>query len=515
MSNKKKMGVVALILMIYTSVYGFTNMTRSFYMMGYSAIPWFILAGFLFFIPYAFIVAEYGAAFKDEEGGIYTWMAKSSGPRFAFMGTFLWYASYVIWLVGIGTGPFIVLSHAIFGIDRTQELNILGLGSVKSLGIMGLILIATLSYLSTKGTDRIKKVASVGGTFVIILNIFLWVGAIIVLIMNKGQFLEPITVQGFFKSPNPSYLGIIPVLAFVVNAIFSYGGLEVVGGVVDETENPEKTFPKAIMLSAIFIIIMYSLGILLFGAVTNWNFTYNEYTDVPVTIGNHAYLTMNQLGYQLGQVFSLSETVSRAIGLNVARFMGISMFFGVMGAFFTLVFSPLKQLIGGTPKELWPASWTEKKDGIYINALKYQTIIVLIIFAIISFGGDNAQQFYELMLAMSNVAMTLPNVFIAYSFIKFKENDAIHKPFSMFKNMTQVKISVYTVCILVLSCILFTVVHPAISNGDWLTTIMSIAGPLFFAILGNVLFMRAQNKMGNIPTTITESNAMSENYSAE
>lgn len=511
MSTKKKMGLVALILMIYTSVYGFTNMTRSFYMMGYSSIPWFILAGLLFFIPYAFIVAEYGAAFKDAEGGIYTWMAKSSGPRYAFMGTFIWYASYVIWLVGIGSGPFIVLSHALFGIDRTQEINLFGLGYTRSLGIMGLILISVLTYLSTKGTERIKKVASVGGTFIIILNVFLWIGAVIVLLMNKGEFLQPITVESFFKSPNADFLGVLPVLAFVVNAIFSYGGLEVVGGVVDETENPEKTFPKAIMLSAIFIIIMYSLGILLFGAVTNWDFTYTKYTDVPVTLGNHAYLTMNQLGYQLGQAFNLSEEISRAIGLNVARFMGVSMFFGVMGAFFTLVFSPLKQLIGGTPKELWPESWTVKKDGIYINALKWQTAIVLIIFAMVSFGGKDAKKFFELMLAMSNVAMTLPNVFIAYSFIKFKENESIQKPFSMFKNMTQVKVAVYTVCALVLACIAFTVIDPAISNGDWTTSIMSVLGPIFFLILGNILFARAEKKMAHIPVTVEESEAVEDN----
>ena len=511
MSTKKKMGVVALILMIYTSVYGFTNMTRSFYMMGYSSIPWFILAGLLFFIPYAFIVAEYGAAFKDEEGGIYTWMAKSSGPRFAFMGIFLWYAAYVIWLVGIGSGPFIVLSHAIFGIDRTQELNLFGLGYTKSLGILGLFLISFLTYLSTKGTERIKKVASVGGTFILILNAFLWIGTILVLILNKGQFLEPITMEGFFKSPNADFLGVIPVLGFVVNAIFSYGGLEVVGGVVDETENPEKTFPKAIMLSAVFILIMYSLGIFLFGAVTNWDFTYTKYSDVPVTLGNHAYLTMNQLGYQIGQAFNLSEGVSRAIGLNVARFMGVANFFGVMGAFFTLVFSPLKQLIGGTPKELWPESWTVKKDGIYINALKWQTAIVLVIFAIVSFGGKDAKKFFELMLAMSNVAMTLPNVFIAYSFIKFKQNEAIHKPFSMFKSMAQVKLSVYIVCFLVLGSIIFTVIEPAYSNGDWSTTIMSVAGPLFFAFLGNFLFSRAEKKMAHIPATVEESEMKEEN----
>lgn len=495
--GKKKMGVMALILMIFTSVYGFTNMTRSFYMMGYSSIPWFILAGLLFFIPYAFIVAEFGAAFKDSEGGIYTWMAKSSGPKFAFMGTFLWYAAYVVWLVGVGSGFWIILSHAIFGVDRLQDLNLFGLGPVKSLGILGLTTLLLLSYLSTKGTDRIKKIASIGGTAVIGLNAFLWIGSLLVLILNKGQFLEPVTVEGFFVSPNVDFLGIIPILSFVVNAVFSYGGLEVVGGVIDETENPEKTFPRAIMLSSIVIIIMYSVGILLFGAVTNWNFAYgpNGYSAVPITLGNHAYLTMNHLGYQIGQALNLSEAVSRTIGLNVARFMGISMFFGMLGAFFTLVFSPLKQLIGGTPKELWPESWTVKKDGIYINAVKYQTIIVCIIFAIVSFGGDDAKQFFEIMLAMSNVAMTVPNMFIAYAFIKFKENDAIEKPFTMFKSNGQAKIAVYIVCALVGLANVFTIIKPAIVNGDWLTTIMSVAGPVFFAFLGNIFYTRAQGKI--------------------
>ncbi len=64
-SKEKKLGLGALILMIFTSVYGFNNIPRSFYLMGYAAIPWFILAGITFFVPYAFMVAEYGSAFKN------------------------------------------------------------------------------------------------------------------------------------------------------------------------------------------------------------------------------------------------------------------------------------------------------------------------------------------------------------------------------------------------------------------------------------------------------------------
>lgn len=37
--DSKKLSLMALIMMIFTSVYGFNNMPRSFYLMGYGAIP--------------------------------------------------------------------------------------------------------------------------------------------------------------------------------------------------------------------------------------------------------------------------------------------------------------------------------------------------------------------------------------------------------------------------------------------------------------------------------------------
>ena len=82
----KKLTLLPLVLMIFTSVYGFNNIPRSFYKMGYAAIPWYIVAGIMFFVPFALMVAEYGSAFKEEKGGIYTWMEKSIGPRFRIHG---------------------------------------------------------------------------------------------------------------------------------------------------------------------------------------------------------------------------------------------------------------------------------------------------------------------------------------------------------------------------------------------------------------------------------------------
>ena len=57
-NNKGKLSLMALILMIFTSVFGFANIPRAYFLMGYSAIPWYIFGAICFFIPYAFMMKK-------------------------------------------------------------------------------------------------------------------------------------------------------------------------------------------------------------------------------------------------------------------------------------------------------------------------------------------------------------------------------------------------------------------------------------------------------------------------
>ena len=249
--STKKLTLVSLVLMIFTSVFGFANMPRAFYLMGYGAIPWYIISGVTFFIPYAFMMAEYGSAFKNEKGGIYTWMEKSVGPKYAFVGVFMWYASYIVWMVSVSSSIWIPLSNAIFGFDNTSTWSLLGLNSTQTLGLLGVLWISLVTFIGTKGLEKIKKITSVAGTAIALLNIFLLIGAVLVLILNKGQLAEPIEgLKSFATSPNPGYQSPIAMFSFLVFAIFAYGGIEVVGGLVDETENAAVTFPKGLIIAA-------------------------------------------------------------------------------------------------------------------------------------------------------------------------------------------------------------------------------------------------------------------------
>lgn len=502
-SNKNtsgKLTLVSLVLMIFTSVFGFANMPRSFYLMGYGAIPWYILSALTFFVPFAFMMAEYGAAFKTEKGGIYSWMAKSVGPKFAFIGTFMWYASYIIWMVNVGSAIWIVFSTAIFGTDVTSTWSILGLSSTQTLGVLGMAWILLVTFVSTKGLSMIKKITSVGGTAVALLNIVLLVGSLIVFVGNGFTLMQPInSITDFVASPNASFQSPIAVLGFLVFAIFAYGGTEVAGGLVDQTENPEKTFPKGITIAAIVISIGYSIGIFLVGIFTNFD---AFLTGDNVTMGNVSYLIMNNLGFQMGQVFGFSEAASISLGNWIGRYVGISMLLALTGAFFTLTYAPLKQLIEGTPKELWPGKMGQLEDGIPKNAMWVQGVIVVIMILLVSFGGDTAKEFFNKLVLMTNVAMTLPYMFIAIAFIGFKKKTEIEKPFVVFKTAKSGIIAAVVVTFTVGFANFFTIIQPAM-EGNMASTVWSIAGPLFFSIVAILMYRNYEKKMAREPEVAT------------
>lgn len=493
MSNKqKKLTLITLILMVFTSVFGFANIPRSFYLMGYGAIPWFILGAAAFFVPYAFMMAEYGAAFKEEKGGIYSWMEKSVGPKYAFVGIFMWYASYVIWMVNICSTIWIPLSNTFMGKDVTSKWSIFGLSSTATLGILGVIWVSFVFFISRNGMDKITKVTSVGGIAIALLNIVLLVFGIIVLILNKGVLAQPVTsVMSFVNSPNPAYHTVSSMLSFLVFAIFAYGGIEAVGGLVDQTENPEKTLPKGIAIAAIVISVGYSLGIFMVGIFTNFDVSLSS---PDVNMANVAYVVMNNLGYSMGTALGFTESVCIEIGNWVARFVGLSMFLALTGAFFTLSYSPLKQMIEGTPKKLWPGKMAEiDKKGMPFNAMKIQTIIVAVIVIVISFGGKSAKAFFELLVSMTNVAMTIPYVFLSAAFISFKKKDSINKPFTIYKSKNIAFVLSVIVTFTVAFANVFTIIEPAL-KGDYVSTISMIAGPIIFTIVALVIYNNGEKK---------------------
>ncbi|MEN0634490.1 glutamate/gamma-aminobutyrate family transporter YjeM [Klebsiella aerogenes] len=474
----KKMSLIGLILMIFTSVFGFANSPSAFYLMGYSAMPFYLFSALFFFIPFALMMAEMGSAYRKEEGGIYSWMNRSVGPRFAFIGTFMWFSSYVVWMVSTAAKIWVPFSTFLFGADKTQSWAFAGLTSTQIVGVLAACWMVLVTLVAAKGINKIAKITAVGGIAVMCLNLVLLLVSGAILLLNGGHFAQPLD---FTASPNPGYQSGLAMLSFVVFAIFAYGGIEAVGGLVDKTEKPEKNFAKGIIIAALVISIGYSLAIVLWGVSANWQQVLSNHST---NLGNITYVLMTSLGATLGQALHLSPQAAALTGVWFARITGLSMFLAYTGAFFTLSYSPLKAIIQGTPKALWPTMMTKvNANGMPANAMWLQCLLVSLFILLVSFGGDTASAFYNKLTLMANVSMTLPYLFLAIAFPFFKAKADLDRPFVMFKSRISTLLATTIVVLVVAFANIFTVIQPVMDSGDWNSTLWMVGGPIFFSLL--------------------------------
>ncbi|WP_459446477.1 glutamate/gamma-aminobutyrate family transporter YjeM [Weissella cibaria] len=493
--DKKRIGLGALVMMMFTTIFGFANGPVAFARMGDAAIIWYILGALLFFLPTSMMYAEFGASFKDAKGGIYSWMERSLDKKIAFIATFIGLASWIIWMISVSQKVWIPLSTLIFGKDMTTTWSLFGMNGGQTVGVLAVVFVIVVAFFVTRGVKSISRISAIGGMFVMALNVILVLASIVVLIGHGGHFAEPLRWHSFFVSGNPDYKTIGQMISFALYAIFAYAGLEQMGGIMEDVDNAEKTYPKAALIATTIIGLGYAISILLWGASSNWA---QIAGDKSVNLGNITYVLMNNLGTQLGDAFGMSHAGGVLLGSIFARFAGISMFFAYVGSFFVLTYAPLKSFILGSPKEVWPKKFIAlNKHDVPAVAVWSQAILVSILIILISFGGKSATQLYLVLTNMGNVSSTLPYVFLVAAFPLFKRLNDVERPFVFYKSQTVTWIITILVEALTIISIILTIISP-FQTGDLFGGIWTVAGPIFFGVLAWVLFTLGENRHGKL-----------------
>ncbi|XIF20241.1 MAG: glutamate/gamma-aminobutyrate family transporter YjeM [Acetilactobacillus jinshanensis] len=427
-----KISLFSFILMILISTFGFNNTGIAYNQMGYSSIIWYVLTAVIFFLPCGLMFAEYGSAFKNESGGLYSWLKGSVGEKIAFIGTFTWYASWIVWMISMSPKIWIPFSTMLSGHDNTQAWHLFDLTPTETIGILAIFWMLLVTWCDCKGIKSITRISSLGGTFIILVVAGFCIASLALLLINHGHLAEPIHhLSNFTKSPNPSFQTFIPIVSFIIYAMFAYGGIESLGGMIDKLKDPARNFPLGIIIGAVTISITYAGTIFLCGISTNWTRVLGHNY---VNLGNVLYVIINNLGYVLGKSLGLSTATAVMIGKGFDRFAGLGLWLGYGGSFFVLLYSPLKSFIMGASKHLLPSKLTQlNKHQMPANALWIQAVIVIVILLLISFSGSNARKFYLILTDMTNLSMAFPYLFLVGAFPFFKRRKNLTRPFVFYK----------------------------------------------------------------------------------
>lgn len=481
--RRHKISALGFISMSILTVYGVMNGQQMYYQMGYQSITYVLIAIILFFIPYSFAVAEMGSAFSDKKGGIFSWLSEIIGEKYALVTTMIWFASFFIGGLAI-SAICIKFSTMLFGKDISETWHIFGLSNQMTTTLIGAAWVIFWIFVTTRGLKSIEVLTKISMILFLYNNIFTIGVSLWVFFRHGMHFAQPFHYHGLislFQGPNPSYHSLFSMLGFMVFAIMIFGGMESAGGLVDEVENPRKTVPKGIFITVMVIFILTILLILGSGMVLNWK----QVFDNP-NVNLYNFTVYLQLKYYSEFGMALGMTAAHAAVFSKWYMIAYSWIAAL--AFLQIPLNnyyPIKQLIEGLPKGMFPKFVTKKnKHDIPANALWIQaifmcafSIIVVLIF------GNNANEIYNYTTFMVTVASVIPWGLITFAYIKFKKDDSIKKHYKFFSKKIGIIYNSISL-LLIIFAIVFSLIQPWTQPGGAEQGILMIIGPLFFGGLG-------------------------------
>ncbi len=212
---------------------------------GYSALFFFIVVGLLFLVPSALVSAELATGWP-KSGGVYIWVREAFGSKWGFFAVWMQWAHNLTWYPAILS---FVAATIAYVVNPALASN--------PMFIVAVVLISywAMTYLNHRCIKTSGLFSSIGvvvgtilpGLFIILLAFYY---------LSTGN---PVQIHFSPKSLIPDVTN-IQNLAFLGGFFLAFAGLEVSAGYAGEVKEPQKNYPKAIILASMIVFFLFMLG---------------------------------------------------------------------------------------------------------------------------------------------------------------------------------------------------------------------------------------------------------------
>jgi amino acid transporter len=248
--KKKSLGLFQLVMINVIAVDSIRSLTFSA-VYGFSLVFFYLLMALLFFIPTALVSSELGTGWPNR-GGIYVWVREAFGKKWSLVVIWLNWIYNVIWyptIMALIAGTFAYFFNPDLANDRLYM----------CVSVLILFWAATLiNCLGMEASSLLSTIAALIGT---ILPMLLITGLGIAWVIQGNPAQIHFTWQEFFPTGTDS-----SNLAFLTNVLFGLLGLEMAATHAAEMRNPQRDYPRSVLISVVTIlgtIVLASLAIAL------------------------------------------------------------------------------------------------------------------------------------------------------------------------------------------------------------------------------------------------------------
>lgn len=203
---------------------------------GPSSLFWWLFLGGIFLLPMGLMTAELGTMYPAE-GGIYVWIRKAFGKRWAARAVWAYWVNTAIWLPAI---------YVLFA-GILSRLFLLELTLAHQIGI-GVVLAWCTVLLDVLGLRVGKWIPNIGATFKLIIFFAL------ILAGYRYGAMHGFANEISFNTLAPRWeegLRYLPVI------IYGMLGLELVSSAGGEIKHPGRDVPMGILISGVLVVALY------------------------------------------------------------------------------------------------------------------------------------------------------------------------------------------------------------------------------------------------------------------
>ena len=195
--SQKKIKWNALAFMAFSTLWGFGNVVNGFvFFNGIQVIFSWILMFALYFIPNALMVGELGSSFKDEGGGVTSWIRATSSDKLAYYAGWTYWACHITYIASKGSGGLKAMSWMFF-----QNAEVYDSLPTVYVQIATLAVFLIFCWVASRGLNPLKNLATIAGSSMFVM------GILYILMMLAAPKINP---NGGYQAMDWSLDNLIP-----------------------------------------------------------------------------------------------------------------------------------------------------------------------------------------------------------------------------------------------------------------------------------------------------------------
>lgn len=376
----RKISFFSLVILIIAAIDNIRNLPAAA-LFGSALIFFFVFSAIAFLIPTSLVAAELSATFP-EKGGVYHWVRVAFGEKWALAAIWLQWINTMVWYP---TMLSFVAGTAAYLIDPSLAQNKIYLVCFILAVFWGLTLI------NLRGIHISALVNNICATIGTILPMIFLIGLGAVWFFKGKPLQIHLTADNLIPSLSQStnWISLIAIMA-------SFLGVELAGVHVNDIREPQKNFPRAVLVAALFIFLSMMLGSLSIAFVL-------PEKEINLISG------VMQVFSNLFNVFGIGALTPVLTLLIVV---------GSIGGMINWLISPAKGLLHAAEFGFLPSFFTRKNGaGVASNILIGQAVVVSLL-CLIFLLVPSVNAFYWFLTALSTELYMIMYVLMFFSALR-------------------------------------------------------------------------------------------------